>query len=117
MRGPKVVLILAVALAGRAVVAGELETVRRRAPAACSVVSTARLEVVGAAFPTLPAPYVSIELVDVLTRQCGGPSQEALAKTSARRTLTVAQSRALGEALIAFADDPTSTTTILSLVY
>ncbi len=75
------------------------------------------LEIVGAAFPTLPEPYVSVQ-IKTTTALDGAPvGAESRSVNTQRVTMTPAEARALGEALIAWADDPSSTTTLLAKSY
>lgn len=80
------------------------------------VVSTS-LEVIGAAFPTLPEPYVSVELRTVAALDGAQPDQDARSVTNQRVTLSVAEAAALRDALDAWLANPTTTTTLAAKAY
>lgn len=75
------------------------------------------LEVIGAVFPTLPEPYVSVELRSQVFDPTHPPHDEAKAAAAHRMTLTRDEARSLGLALVAFADNtPASTVTLYQRV-
>ncbi len=77
---------------------------------------TMDLEVIGAAFPTLPESYVSIRLKTVLWRGTG-PQNESYSVGNQRVTIPLEDARRLRDALDEWLSDPSVTTTLLQKAY
>lgn len=80
-------------------------------------VATTNLEIIGAGFPTLPEPYVSVKLSTGVALDGVPVTAEARAATTQRVTLSVAEATALRDALAAWLANPTVTTTLLAKGY
>jgi hypothetical protein len=78
---------------------------------------SASLEIIGAAFPTLPEPYVSIQIRVVSGNGEGSPASEARVTATPRVTMTVAEAAALRDALDAWLSNPTTTSTLMAKTY
>jgi len=88
----------------------------KRAPIAptqgATWVNSSTLEIIGASFPTLPEPYVSISIASVAAID-GAPASEARTVANQRVTMTVAEAAQLRDALDAWLANPNSTQTLM----
>jgi hypothetical protein len=75
-------------------------------------VNSGRLEIIGATFPTLPEPYVSVNIVNVAAID-GAPQAESRVVSNQRVSITLAEAALLRDALDAFIANPSSTQTLL----
>lgn len=104
-------VLLALALAGPALAQDVVST-------PCTVeAAQVRLEVIGASFPTLPEPYVSLQTTGVSTVSCGGPHREGRTSSSQRLALTRQQARLMGRRLVAWSLNPQQTQTLFEVRY
>lgn len=90
---------------------------RGQAPAGGAAwVNSSVLEIIGASFPTLPEPYVSISIASVAAID-GAPASEARTVANQRVTMTAAEAALLRDALDAWLANPTTTQTLLVKSY
>jgi hypothetical protein len=110
-----VLMTVAVLLLGGQVIAQELRAAKPKLAPGTGVswVGATKVEVIGAAFPTLPAPYVSIDLKTALGQDGTTPDNQARASLVQRATLSVAEAEALRSALDEWLADPSTTQTLL----
>lgn len=80
-------------------------------------VGSAELEIIGAAFATLPEPYVSVQIKTTAALDGVPVTAEARTSSTQRVTLSVAEATALRDALDAWLANPTTTTTLAAKSY